>query len=83
MKQILRRLLTLAGLMPKNGGYVSLKKTGEDSTNMYLTFGRRLGALGYYTFAGHNNSYTYYGYTGALKAPVRCFGNRLSEKRKS
>lgn len=52
---------TLTGLMPKNGGYVSLKKTGEDSTNMYLTLGRRLGALGYYTFAGHNNSYTYYG----------------------
>lgn len=25
----------------------------------------------------------YYGYTGALKAPVRCFGNHLSEKRKS
>lgn len=23
------------------------------------------------------------GYTGALKAPVRCFGNHLSEKRKS
>ncbi len=52
---------TLTGLMPKNGGYVSLKKTGEDATNMYLTLGRRLGALGYYTFAGHNNSYTYYG----------------------
>ena len=25
----------------------------------------------------------YIGYTGALKAPVRCFGNHLSEKRKS
>lgn len=25
----------------------------------------------------------YDGYTGALKAPVRCFGNHLSEKRKS
>ena len=25
----------------------------------------------------------YVGYTGALKAPVRCFGNHLSEKRKS
>lgn len=24
-----------------------------------------------------------FGYTGALKAPVRCFGNHLSEKRKS
>lgn len=23
------------------------------------------------------------GYTGALKAPVRCFGNHLSEKRES
>lgn len=23
------------------------------------------------------------GYTGALKAPVRCFGDHLSEKRKS
>ena len=52
---------TLTGLMPKNGGYVSLKKTGEDQTNMYMTLGRRLEALGYYDFAGHNNSYTYYG----------------------
>ena len=25
----------------------------------------------------------YRGYTGALKAPVRCFGNHLSRKRKS
>ena len=25
----------------------------------------------------------YIGYTGALKAPVRCFGNHLSEKRES
>ncbi|WP_281874341.1 hypothetical protein, partial [Sellimonas catena] len=29
------------------------------------------------------NPLTKIGYTGALKAPVRCFGNHLSEKRKS
>jgi len=52
---------TLTGLMPKNGGYVSLTKTGELGTNMYMTLGRRLSAMGYYTFAGHNNSNTYYG----------------------
>ena len=57
---------TLTGLMPKNGGYVSLKKTGEDQTNMYMTLGRRLEALGYYDFAGHNNSYTYYGRNQSL-----------------
>ncbi|MBO4478070.1 MAG: sulfatase-like hydrolase/transferase [Lachnospiraceae bacterium] len=57
---------TLTGLMPKNGGYVSLKKTGEDGTNMYMTLGRRLEALGYYDFAAHNNSYTYYGRNQSL-----------------
>lgn len=32
----------------------------------------------------YDNSQNYRdGYTGALKAPVRCFGNHLSEKRES
>ena len=29
------------------------------------------------------NTRTIFGYTGALKAPVRCFGNHLSGKGKS
>lgn len=46
-----------------------------------------LTALLYHVRPGHQLFYTFglifVGYTGALKAPVRCFGNHLSEKRKS
>lgn len=33
--------------------------------------------------AVHNGTIYIAGYTGALKAPVRCFGNHLSGQRKS
>ena len=51
----------LTGLIPKDGGYVSMKETGIRGTNMYFTLGKQLGRLGYKTMGFHNNDYTYYG----------------------
>ena len=51
----------LTGLMPKNGGYLSMKKTGENQNNMLFTLSQQLLKLDYTVNGYHNNSYTYYG----------------------
>lgn len=51
----------LTGLMPKNGGYLSMKKTGENQNNMLFTLSRLLLNLNYTVNGYHNNSYKYYG----------------------
>lgn len=50
----------LTGLLPVNGE-VSMKSTGERSTNMYFTLGKQLQRQNYTLNGFHNNSYTYYG----------------------
>ena len=50
----------LTGLMPKNGGYLSMQKVGQRGNSMPFTLGNELKAQGYNVFAYHNNGYTYY-----------------------
>lgn len=47
----------IMGLMPMDGGS-SMKETAE--YNNYMTMGNQLNRLGYYGFAYHNNSMTFY-----------------------
>ena len=51
----------LTGLMPKNGGYLSMKKTGENQNNMLFTLSQQLLKQNYTVNGYHNNTYTYYG----------------------
>ena len=65
--------------------YVIEPKVALDYRNMWLSFS---GMVALKVRAGGSKSPGIItqiedGYTGALKAPVRCFGNHLSEKRKS
>ena len=48
------------GLMPKNGGYLSMQKMGAQGNSMPFTLGNELSAEGYNVYAYHNNGYTYY-----------------------
>ncbi|MGN0436585.1 MAG: sulfatase-like hydrolase/transferase [Wujia sp.] len=50
----------LTGLMPKNGGYLSMKKSGANKNDMMFALSKQLGKLGYRTMGFHNNTYTYY-----------------------
>lgn len=50
----------LTGLMPKNGGYLSMQKVGAKGNSMPFTLGNELKNQGYNVFAYHNNGYTYY-----------------------
>ena len=48
------------GLMPKNGGYLSMQKMGAQGNSMPFTLGNELEKQGYNVYAYHNNGYTYY-----------------------
>ena len=50
----------LTGLMPKNGGYLSMQRVGQHGNSMPFTLGNELKNEGYNVFAYHNNGYTYY-----------------------
>lgn len=50
----------LTGLMPKNGGYLSMAKAGSNGNDMMFTLGSQLKRQGYKTIGFHNNDYTYY-----------------------
>lgn len=50
----------LTGLMPKNGGYLSMQKAGSNKNDMCFTLSRQLERLGYVVNGYHANSYTYY-----------------------
>lgn len=50
----------LTGLMPKNGGYLSMQKAGSNKNDMCFTLSRQLERLGYAVNGYHANSYTYY-----------------------
>ena len=50
----------LTGLMPKNGGYLSMAKAGSNSNDMMFTLSSQLKRQGYKTIGFHNNDYTYY-----------------------
>lgn len=50
----------LTGLMPKNGSYLSMEKTGRNQNDMMFTLGIQLSRMGYKTTGYHNNSYRYY-----------------------
>lgn len=50
----------LTGLMPKNGGYLSLKKSGQNQNSMPFTLSQQLLRQNYNVNGYHNNSYTYY-----------------------
>lgn len=50
----------LTGLMPKNGGYLSMQMVGQRGNTMPFTLGNELKNQGYNVYAFHNNGYTYY-----------------------
>jgi hypothetical protein len=50
----------LTGLMPKNGGYLSMQKAGANKNDMYFTLSRQLERQGYTVNGYHANDYTYY-----------------------
>lgn len=50
----------LTGLIPKNGGYLSMQKVGKKNNNMMFTLGKQLTNLDYKVTAYHANSHTYY-----------------------
>jgi hypothetical protein len=50
----------LTGLMPKNGGYLSMQKAGSNKNDMYFTLSRQLERQGYTLNGYHANDYTYY-----------------------
>lgn len=50
----------LTGLMPKNGGYLSMQKVGDNENNMMFTLGKQLSQKDYKVTAYHANSHTYY-----------------------
>lgn len=51
----------LTGMLPNDGGYLSMKYTGENKVWLPFTLAHELGARGYTTAGFHNGSYTYYG----------------------
>lgn len=51
----------LTGLMPKNGGYLSMKKSGKNGNDMMFTLSEQLNRQGYTVTGYHNNDYKYYG----------------------
>lgn len=50
----------LTGLMPKNGGYLSMEKAGANKNDMRFTLSAQLKALGYKVTGYHANYYDYY-----------------------
>lgn len=50
----------LTGLMPKNGGYLSMGRAGSRGNDMMFTLSRQLLKKGYTVTGFHNNDYTYY-----------------------
>ena len=50
----------LTGLMPKNGGYLSMSKSGQNKNDMMFTLSRQLLKKGYKVTGYHNNYYDYY-----------------------
>lgn len=51
----------LTGLIPKNGGYLSMKKSGKNGNCMLFTLSEQLKRQGYTVKGYHNNDYKYYG----------------------
>ena len=50
----------LTGLPPKNGGYLSMIKSGQNKNDMYFCLSKQLAKKGYTVKGYHNNDYTYY-----------------------
>ena len=50
----------LTGLMPKNGGYLSMAKSGQNKNDMMFTLSRQLLDKGYKVTGYHDNYYDYY-----------------------
>ena len=50
----------LTGLMPRNGGYLSMARSGNNGNYMMFTLSEQLSRQGYKTMGFHNNDYTYY-----------------------
>ena len=50
----------LTGLMPNNGGYLSMNKCGENGNDMLFTPAQQLLKKGYAVRGDHDNDYTYY-----------------------
>ncbi len=50
----------LTGLMPKNGGYLSMQKVGKNKNDMMFTLSKQLEKQNYKITAYHANSNTYY-----------------------
>lgn len=50
----------LTGLMPKNGSYLSMYKSGANGNDMMFTLSKQLLKQGYTVKGYHNNEYTYY-----------------------
>ncbi len=51
----------LTGLIPENGSYLSMKKSGKNGNDMKFTLSRQLKNEGYRVLGYHNNDYKYYG----------------------
>lgn len=50
----------LTGLMPANGGYMSMARAGSHGNDMYFTLSEQLLRKGYTARGYHDNDYTYY-----------------------
>lgn len=50
----------LTGLMPANGGYMSMARAGSRGNDMYFTLSEQLLRQGYTARGYHDNDYTYY-----------------------
>ena len=50
----------LTGLMPANGGYLSMARAGSHGNDMLFTLSEQLKRKGYTARGYHNNDYTYY-----------------------
>jgi len=50
----------LTGLMPNNGGYLSMSRAGSRGNYMMFTLSNQLSRQGYKTMGFHNNDYKYY-----------------------
>lgn len=50
----------LTGLMPANGGYMSMARAGRRGNDMYFTLSEQLLREGYTARGYHDNDYTYY-----------------------
>ena len=50
----------LTGLMPMNGGYLSMARCGDRQNDMLFTLSQQLLKKGYKVTGYHNNDYTYY-----------------------